>query len=162
MTVDTIIDELESCDFYGNVGDISFWIATEDDDGFVIEVEKIEQTAAPAADRLKTAYKLMFLYPNCTPDDRSLKTWDMLQKATNVNFRLLIPEQNRPMAHDYAILELSYRNDLRDVINLCEDVAKSLRLGGVMPEGAGQYFEALFRPDTPTSHHVNTMSRHFN
>lgn len=162
MTVDKIIDELESCDYYGNVGDISFWIANKDDDGFVIEVEKIEQTAAPAADLLKTAYKLMFLYPACTPDDRSLKTWDMLQKATNVDFRLLIPEQNRPMAHDYATLELSYRNDLRDVINLCEDVAKSLRLGGVMPDDAGPYFEALFKPDTSRLSHVNSMNRHFN
>ena len=51
MTVDKIIDELESCDFYGNVGDISFCIATEDDDGEVLELADVLElrTRAPCA-----------------------------------------------------------------------------------------------------------------
>ena len=151
IATEETINQLEESCGYEETMELTFDVTSEHDK-FVIEIEKFKLSSPDKDDTLSAGYRLIFLYPALSEDDDTVKTWDVLEKATNIKFRNLhdMDPAKQPMKNDYAILDISNKEVLRDIINLCEDIANSLRLGGVEPEDAGEHFQALFTPDTAT------------
>jgi hypothetical protein len=151
IATEETINQLEESCGYEETMELTFDVTSEHDK-FVIEIEKFKPNTHGKEDTLSAGYRLIFLYPATSEDDDSVKTWDVLEKATNIKFRSLLDMDptKQPLKNDYAILEISNKEVLRDIINLCEDIANSLRLGGIAPEDAGDHFLALFTPETAT------------
>jgi len=96
------------------------------------------------------SYHIAFLN---TPDSStattpSYKTWKELETETRVNFRAMIaPAPSTVRADsDSAILNIQNRVSLVDIINLCEDIADSISIGGHEPLEARGLFKAYFKP----------------
>ncbi|MGB1077254.1 MAG: hypothetical protein ACPG05_03025, partial [Bdellovibrionales bacterium] len=73
-----------------------------------------------------------------------LKTWDEVVTATNVDFLTMVNQFSEEMIEgdDMAKICAEEGDDYEEILELCKNIADSIKLGGQIPQNAGELFKA--------------------